>query len=120
MSKNTYWITDSDGTYAVVDGADERDLWTKVRGWAEADEPGPTDQVCVSHEGAGRGRIPYAALQGEWSGLGWTAAAPPEPVNLAIPPERRAQVKPAAEPAAAEPAKSSAKPTPATSGDKKE
>lgn len=81
--KQKYWIRDSEGVYAQVDGSEQRDLWTKVRGWSEADEPSQTDQVHVTneHPEIGPGRLPYGALEG-WSGYGWAAGPPPEPVSL--------------------------------------
>jgi hypothetical protein len=94
--------------YARVEGAAERDLWTKVRGWAEADEPGPTDQVHVvnEHPEIGPGQLPYGAVP-DWGGLGWKPGPPPE--SSAVP----------GEPAAAAP-KRSPVPKPAGGGDSKE
>lgn len=79
MSKNTYWITDGDGVYALVEGADRRDLATRLHGWAVADEPGPDAQVHVvnEHPDVTPGRLPYRALQDDaWSGRGWTPGVP--------------------------------------------
>jgi hypothetical protein len=69
--KQKYWISDSEGVFAQVEGADERDQWTRVRGWSEADEPGPTDQVWVAneHPDIAPGRLPYGAVE-HWAGLG--------------------------------------------------
>lgn len=80
--KNSYWITDTEGVFALVEGADERDQWTKVHGWSEAAEPGPTDQVHVvnEHPEVGPGRLPYAAVELH-AGLGWTAGPPPAPYD---------------------------------------
>lgn len=105
--KQKYWIRDVEGVFAQV-GAEARDWWTKVRGWVEADEPGPTDQVHVvnEHPEVGPGRLPYAAVE-PWSGLGWSAGPPPEPADA--PPAPVAQAVPA------EPAKSK---TTAAGGDK--
>jgi hypothetical protein len=107
MSKQTYWIRDTEGVYAQVEGVDQRDVWTKVRGWTEADEPGPTDLVHVANENpeiAQGHPVPAAALEG-WAGYGFYPAAPPEPVDLSQP--RPAEpVKPVAEPA--KPTKSAA------------
>lgn len=77
--KQKYWVRDVGGVYAQVEGADQRDEWTRVRGWTEA-EPGPTDQVHVvnSNPGITPGRLPYAAVE-HWAGLGWEFG-PPEPV----------------------------------------
>jgi hypothetical protein len=123
-NKSTYWIADAEGTKALVEGADQRDYWTKVRGWSEASEPEGLEFVWLRSDllpDSAPTRLNWVAANDKaWTDNGFRPCPPPEPVNLAIPPERRAQVKPAAEPAAAEPAKSSAKSTPATSGDKKE
>jgi hypothetical protein len=111
-TKNSYWIRDVEGVFALVDGADERDQWTKVHGWAEADEPGPTDQVHVvnEHPEIAPGRLPYGAVA-DWSGLGWKAGPPPSdaPTN----PDLGDQ---AASPKATAPVAAK----PANSGDKKE
>lgn len=112
-SKTSYWIRDVEGNYAQVEGAADRDTFTKVRGWSEADEPGPTDQVHVVNENPqiGPGRLPYGALAG-WAGQGWRPGPPPAPVDLTRPaPAEQATSTPATGPA---PAKT------ATSGDKKE
>lgn len=79
--KQKYWIRDIEGVFAQVE-AEARDMWTRVRGWTEADEPGPADQVHVVHEHpeVGPGRLPYAAVE-HWAGLGWSAGPPPEPVD---------------------------------------
>lgn len=80
--KQKYWIRDVDGVFAEVEGVDQRDEWTRVRGWAEAGEPGPTDQVHVvnAHPEIGPGRLPFAAIALH-AGLGWSAG-PPEPVAV--------------------------------------
>lgn len=82
MAKNSYWIADTEGVYALVEGADERDAWTKVRGWSEVDEPGPTDQVHVVNENPEiqPGRLPYAAVELH-AGLGWRPGPPPAPYD---------------------------------------
>lgn len=82
-----YWIRDVDGTYARVEGADQRDQWTKVHGWSEADEPGRTDQVHVINENPDIAQghpLPYGALEG-WAGLGFTAGPPPQPSGATKP-----------------------------------
>lgn len=106
MTKNKYWLHDATGVYAQVEGADQRDYWTRVQGWSEASEPGPTDQVHVQHDEAGRGRLPFGAIGGGWDGLGWSVAAPPEPVDMTKdpvlvdqPPALAEPVKPASAPA---------------------
>lgn len=82
--KTHYWICDIAGTYALVEGAEQRDEWVKVRGWAETVEPGPTDQVHVVNDEptVGGGRLPYAALEAGMDGLGWKPGPPPEPVDV--------------------------------------
>jgi hypothetical protein len=103
MSKQSYWISDVRGEHALVEGTAERDQWVKVHGWADADEPGPADQVHVVNENPeiGPGLLPYGAVE-DWGGLGWKPGPPPGESGLAE---------------AAEPPKSSAKAS-ATSGDK--
>lgn len=103
MSKQSYWIRDVDGAYALVEGTEQRDVWTKVRGWVDADEPGPTDQVHVvnEHPEIGPGQLPYGAIE-DWAGLGWKPGPPPD--------STAAEVQP--------PAKSSPARPSATSGDK--
>ena len=78
MSKQSYWIRDVEGVYALVEGAEQRDWWTQVRGWSDAEEPGGTDQVHVVNENPeiGPGRLPYGAVE-EWGGLGWRPGPPP-------------------------------------------
>lgn len=80
--KQQYWIRDVEGVYARVDGAEARDVWTKVRGWSDADEPGTTDQVHVvnEHPEVGPGRLPFGAVE-DWGGLGWKPGPPPEPID---------------------------------------
>lgn len=81
MSKNTYWLHDAEGVYAQVEGADQRDLATRVYGWAEVDEPPADAQVHVvnEHPEIGPGRLPYGALEsGAWAGRGWKPGPPPE------------------------------------------
>lgn len=115
MAKNSYWLIDpSDGSYAYVEGAAERDKWVKVHGWTEAEnEPGPTDQVHLRNESPdlGPSKLPrQAAEDPKWAALGWAPGAPPEPVNAAIAhwpkperapaePDEKAEAKPDAKPA---------------------
>jgi hypothetical protein len=114
MAKNSYWIADTEGVYAQVEGADQRDEWTKVRGWSEVAEPGPTDQVHVVNENPEilPGRLPYAAVELH-AGLGWKPGPPPAPYDATKDPVLVDQ-------AVVEPVKP--KQTPAASGaaDKKE
>lgn len=76
MSKNIYWVADPTGTKAVVEGAADRDQWTKVNGWADASEPAAGDFVWMQHvEHGGRAKFPVEAVE-DWSGLGWVLAGP--------------------------------------------
>lgn len=79
---NTYLIADAGGNLAHVEGADQRDVWTKVRGWHEVTEPRPSDQVYIWRDGIeAPGRVPYEALDG-WVARGWRPGPPPEPVDI--------------------------------------
>lgn len=102
MSKSTYWIADTEGVKALVEGAEARDEWTKVHGWSVVDEPGPTDQVHVVHAdpAVGPGRLPYGALAAGMDGLGWSAGPPSAPYDLTKDPVLvdQASAAPAAEP----------------------
>ena len=116
---NTYWIADADGTRALVEGADERDRWGQVHGWAEVPEPQPGDFVWLRNEdpSLGAARMTYEAAQLEaWSARGWKPGAPPEPTNSATA-HWAAEEQPKAEPTPAPEPKSSAKAS-ATSGNK--
>lgn len=127
-SKNTYWIADTDGTKAVVEGADERDQWTRVHGWTEANEPTGHEFVWVRNDDPeiGAARMNWqAATDPAWEARGFRPGAPPEPVNVALPPEhpayeaaRKAAAKSSApkDDAASKPTKSAA----GSSGDAKE
>lgn len=75
----TIWIQDAAGAHALIDAAD-RELWVGLRGWRDADAPGPTDFVQVVN-GELRGCIPFVALAAGWDLLGWKPGAPPEPVD---------------------------------------
>jgi hypothetical protein len=117
--KNTYWIADVDGNKALVQGSAERDRWTQINGWTEADEPQGLQFVWLENSQTG-GRAKFAAQAVPlWEGLGWKPSAPPEPVNLAIGPEHpsRAAQAPDAEPVA--PSKTPSR-IRAASGDEKE
>jgi hypothetical protein len=114
--KQKYWIRDTEGVYAQVEGAEARDEWTKVRGWTEAGEPGPIDQVHVVNENreiAQGHPLPYAALEG-WAGLGFYAGPPPQPYGTTKPAPPAEQAAPVAEPI--KPTKAQA----AAGGEKKE
>lgn len=115
MSKNMYWIADADGTRALVEGADERDRWSRVHGWSEVSEPQPQDFVWLRNENPdlGAARMTYEAAQLDaWAARGWTPGAPPEPQNAAVAHWPTAQETAPAETPASKPTKS------ATSGDK--
>lgn len=113
MPKNSYWIRDLDGVHALVEGAEARDEWTKVHGWSEATEPGPTDQVHVVNENAEiqPGRLPYSALGSGLDGYGWRPGPPSAPYDATKDP---ALTDVAAAPSAPEPVK----PTKAQAADK--
>ncbi len=87
MPKQKYWLVDPSGVYAQVEGADERDSWVRIQGWAETGEPSRTDQVHVVHEQAGRAQLPYGGLVDGWSALGWSVATPPAPVDTTKDPQ---------------------------------
>lgn len=81
MTKQAYWISTTNGYFALVDGTDERDRWTPL-GWREADEPGPTDFVYLRKDGIEQpAPFAYAALP-IWQELGWRFGPPPEPVDV--------------------------------------
>jgi hypothetical protein len=105
--KQKYWIRDAEGVSALVEGAEQRDMWTKVRGWSEADEPGPNDQVWVANEHPDilPGRLPFAAIELH-AGLGWSAGPPPELEGTTKDPALVGQVAPASD--AAKPTKAPA------------
>jgi hypothetical protein len=115
--KNSYWIASAEGVYALVEGADQRDSWTRVRGWREASEPGPNDQVHIVHPEIGQSAntLPYAALEGAWQAQGWKPGPPPEPADLTKDPALADQP---AEPVAAAPEKTTT--APAAGGTSKE
>ncbi len=79
--KKTYWIVDQSGVHALVEGVEERDLWTQVRGWADATEPSGDTQVRVIN-GDLLGCIPFGALEGGWADNGWAPGPPPAPVDV--------------------------------------
>lgn len=97
--KQKYWISDTEGVFAQVEGAEARDWWTKVRGWTDAGEPQATDMVHVLNENpeiAQGHPVPFGALSG-WAGYGFYPAAPPEPIDLSKP-QLAEPVAPAPEP----------------------
>lgn len=81
MAVNNYWVRSTEGTFAQVAGASERDRWTPL-GWPEStSEPADTDMVWMRAEGIELpARYPYAARE-YWQSRGWTFSAPPEPVD---------------------------------------
>jgi hypothetical protein len=86
------WIKSPGGDYALVDDPDQVAVWTRVRNWTVAGEPGPADRVHISHPQVGHGNpIPFEALTGGWSDMGWAAGPPPEPVDLTRDPAPRDQ-----------------------------
>lgn len=113
MAKNTYWLTDPEGTFAVVEGADERDRWVRTHGWTVAEEPSGDAFVWVRNEEnpeVGPMRLNIVAAQDPaWAARGWAPGAPPEPAGSVIAPGPT----PAAE-------SQSSKPAATASGDKKE
>ncbi len=103
MSKNKYWIVNPNGgAKALVEGAEERDRWTRVHGWDEADEPVSGDMVHVTNaDTGGQTTLPWDTLAegAYWHGVGFAPSAPPEPVDVTKDPALRDQ--PAAKPAPA-------------------
>jgi hypothetical protein len=79
--KQTYWIADVEGVKAVVEGADARDLWTRVRGWTATTEPAPGDRVWLRNETHDGRQVFAAAAAPHWAGLGWVPSDPPEPID---------------------------------------
>lgn len=102
MAKQTYWVADEVGTYALVTGADERDRW--VRGdWFAAEEPADDDWVLMWHEDIEQpGRVTAAGLRDLWAKRGWVAGPPPggvHPFSPEPPAETAAESKPESKPA---------------------
>lgn len=102
MPDRNYWIASPGGDLALVTGAEQRDLWTKVRGWSESGEPGPADRVHLTHAEVGHGGpLPFEALAAGFGAFGWSPGPPPEPVDITKDPALRdqpTQPRPAAEP----------------------
>lgn len=77
--KQTYWMRDAEGAYALMTGADERDWWTPF-GWTQAEEPGRQEFVWARHEGIENpARFPAGILATAWPG--WEPSTPPSPMN---------------------------------------
>lgn len=92
MVGGSHWIADATGVHALVDGDDQLTYWTRIRGWQSAAEPQPSDRVHITHPEIGHGNpIPFEALNGGWSDMGWSAGPPPEPVDLTRDPALRVQ-----------------------------
>jgi hypothetical protein len=114
--KNTYWLVDSTGDKALVEGAAERDRWLP-HGWAETDEPTGDEFVWASFDGvADPAKFPADVFREVWEPKGWKASAPPEPVDpiTGVRPPR-----PVPTPAAAAPADTSKSKT-AAGGEKEQ
>ncbi len=108
MTKQTYWLSDAEGTKTAVEGVDRRDELVQA-GWSETDEATGDEFVWVRHPGiTGGARIPAASLEA-WQIRGWeigSTAAPALEEELAVVPP--AETKP------------DSKPKPAAGGDTKE
>jgi hypothetical protein len=118
--KTQYWLRNpADGTFAVADGAEERDRLIPL-GSELADEPTDPDFVWMRHDDiADPARIPFGARE-HFLARGWTFGAPPAPVDLTKDPQL---VDPplASSGVVTEPVmKSPATAKPATAADKKE
>jgi hypothetical protein len=87
MSKTQYWVADVDGVKALVEGADQRDLWTRVRGWSETTAPAAGDRVWLVHGEHGGQQVFAATAAEQWSGLGWAYSPPPEPADFTRDPQ---------------------------------
>jgi hypothetical protein len=85
----SFWIADANRMHAVVDSADERDIWVRIRGWMNAGEPGPADQVWVRHPAGLFGCVPFEALAAGWAELGWELGPPPDPAGTTTDPAPR-------------------------------
>lgn len=73
----TFWIADPEGAKACVTTAEARDLWVKVRGWTEADEPADGEFQYIRNVGhGGVGRMVHEAVPLH-AGLGWVPSGPP-------------------------------------------
>lgn len=81
MAKTNYWLTDGFGSFASVEGADQRDRW-KPLGWSEAGEPSGGDRVWMRHtDHGGHAQFPAGVVE-TWRALGWQPSSPPEPVDV--------------------------------------
>lgn len=81
--KQKYWITSPAGVFAQVEGTEQRDMWTKVRGWSDAEEPAGNDRLYLVHTAAGfGGPIPFEALADGWADMGWSPGPPPMPLDI--------------------------------------
>jgi hypothetical protein len=92
VAEKQYWITDPRGDYALVTGTEQRDVWTKVRGWSESGEPGPADRVHLVHTEVGHGGpLLYESLAVGFADGQWSPGPPPEPVDVTKDPALRDQ-----------------------------
>ncbi len=81
MSKNTYWITTTNGIHGQVEGVEERDKWTPL-GWFVVDEPKLTDFVYMRKDGiAEPAQFAYGAAP-TWEAMGWQYCPPPAPYDV--------------------------------------
>lgn len=98
MSKTTYWLADSEGTLAPVEGAEARDHLTRVQGWTEAAEPGRHDKVWlhnVDHPELGGMSLDWEAAQLDaWAGRGWKPGLPLASGGVAPEPKTAPTTKP--------------------------
>lgn len=79
--KQTYWLVDDTGHYALVAGADERDRWIP-RGWSETGEPTGEGKVWAWYEGIEKpAEFTIPAYREIWKPRGWQAGPPEEPVS---------------------------------------
>jgi hypothetical protein len=110
MTKQTYWLSDDEGTQLAVEGADRRDEMVQA-GWTETTEATGDEFVWVRHpDVAGDARIPAASLE-VWQVRGWEIGI--APAGPALEEEPPAVPTPAA-------TKPDSKPKPAAGGDTKE
>lgn len=80
--KTKYWLRNpSSETYALADGAEERDRLIPL-GHELADEPTDPDFVWMRHEGIEQpARMPYGAREHNLA-RDWTFSGPPDPVDV--------------------------------------
>lgn len=76
MSKQTYWLADSDGGLIRVEGADERDRLAGD-GWTLTDPPGGDQRVWLQHDVTGAYALFGAGALEAWHARGWQHTVPP-------------------------------------------